>query len=367
MTDVSRAARRTRSLQLGFLILLTVCCAQVAYWAIDEFRYTAGVETRIRAAYEVEAEAARVLLRAGTPWRDLVTRYPNLALAADSATVMVAPGAVTALRAARFRRLNRYTWEGAFFLVVLLGAMGVVYRAVREEAELRRRQNDFLAAVSHELKSPLASLLLSTETLALRDPPPGRRGELVRRQLADIDRLQRMISNVLATSRLSVPDTHAVREGIAVADEVTAAVAEIRAPAVEAAIRLEVDVPGDLVIFADPEGVRTAVRNVLYNALRATGPGGAIAIGARRQDGVVRLMVRDDGIGFPPAEARRLFEKFYRLDGEGRGRPTGTGLGLYLVERYLALDGGTATAESAGPGLGATFTLAWPVPGEAAK
>ena len=236
MTIEARQARRTRTLQVGFLVVLGVCCAQLAYWAIDEVRYTSDVEAHMQATYDVEVAAAREMIRSGTLWRDVSKVHPNLTIAGDSATIAVSPSAIEALRDARFHRLNRYGWEGAFFLAVLLAAMAVVYRAVREEADLRRRQDDFLAAVSHELKSPLASLQLSAETLALRDPPPERRAELVRRLLADIDRLQRMISNVLATSRLSEPDAQTVPESISLSDEVAATLSEVRAQATESNI-----------------------------------------------------------------------------------------------------------------------------------
>ncbi|MEO7087147.1 MAG: HAMP domain-containing sensor histidine kinase [Gemmatimonadaceae bacterium] len=360
MATPARQARRTRTLQVGFIAVLALCCAQLAYWTVDEIRYTLNVETRMRANYDAEVATADRLMRYGTPWREVAALHPNLTVAADSTTVSVSPAAIDALRAARFHRLNRYAWEGGFFLVVLLSAMAMVYRAVREEADFRRRQDEFLAAVTHELKSPLASLLLSTETLALRDPPPEGRAVLVGRLLADLDRLQRMITNVLATSRLSAPDANGPRETIVVADEVSAAVGEIRQYAAESNVKIDADVSNHLLIVADPEGVRLVFRNVLYNAIKATSAGGSITVRARNGDGFVRLTVRDDGVGFAPSEAKRLFEKFYRIESDGRSRSTGTGLGLFLVERYLARDGGTAAAASDGPGRGATFTLCWP-------
>ena len=273
--------------------------------------------------------------------------------------MQVAPRVLAELRSSRFHRLNRYAWEGAFFLAVLLAAMAVVHRAVREEAELRQRQENFLAAVSHELKSPLASLRLSVETLAMRDPPAERRAELVQRLLADLNRLQRMIANILDTSRLSAAETRAAPERVALAEAVSSVLDELRELAAENEVTLDAGVTESLAVWADPEGVRTVLRNLLHNGIRAASQG-HVSVRGSRADGWVRLEVRDDGIGFPPHEAEHLFEKFYRVDGGGSGRVSGTGLGLYLVWRCVSLDGGRVTGESAGPGRGASFTVEWP-------
>lgn len=359
MNVVRLLRHSTRPLQVGFIVLLAVCIAQLAYWMADEVRHTVHVQAGLRAAYEAEAELARALMRSGTPWRELTRRYPELALSTDSTTVEVAPQALAQLESDRYHRLNRYAWEGAFFLAVLLAAMAVVYRAVREQAELRQRQENFLAAVSHELKSPLASLRLSAETLAMRDPAADRRAELVQRLLTDLDRLQRMIANILDTSRLAAAETRAAPERVALGAVVSSVAEELRDHAAEIGSRLATNVPSALVVWADPEGVRTVVRNLLHNAVRATSGGGKVDVTATSVDGRARLEVRDNGVGFPPHEAAHLFEKFYRVSGGGPAGSSGTGLGLYLVWRCVTLDGGRVTAESAGPGHGACFTVTW--------
>lgn len=359
-----RAGQYTRPLQVGFLVLLAVSSAQAVYWMADEVRYTARVQAELREAYEAQAESARSLLATGVPWRDVHRIYPALTLAGDSSTVRVAPAVVARLESARARRLNRYAWEGAFFLAVLLAAMAVVYRTLREQARLRHRQDDFLAAVSHELQSPLASVRLSVETLALRDPPSHKRAELVQRLLADLGRLQRMIANILDASRLAATETRSAPERVPLAESVRAVVNELSEQAAEQEVTFHTDVPESLAIWADPEGVRTVLRNLLHNGIRAASGGRQVTVRASEIDTGVQLEVRDDGAGFPPGEAARLFEKFYRVDGGGPARASGTGLGLYLVARYVELDGGRVSAESPGPGGGARFTVTWPASAE---
>ena len=321
-----------RRLQIAFVVLLAVSSAQLAWWLVDQVRYSAQVRAQLVAAHEANGTA-------------------------------VLPRVLADLDRQRFHRLNRYAWEGAFFLVVLLGAMGVVSHALQEESALRRRQEDFVAAVSHELKSPVASLRLSAETLAMRDPPAARRAELLERQIADLARLERTIGNILETSRLS--SAASTKPGtIVLADAVRSVLEELRAQAAELRVVLSDDVPKGLVVRADADGTRTILRNLLHNAIRAAA-GGHVSVTVREDKGAVTLIVRDTGVGFPPHESSRLFDKFYRLGGADRGRTTGTGLGLYLVRRYAELDGARVSGESEGPGRGATFAVTWPALGAA--
>lgn len=350
----------TRPLQIAFLVLLVVSSAQVGWWIVDQFRYTADVRAERVQAYAADVQAAEAMLRGGSRWGEVKRLFPHLEVAPGSATVRVAPDVLREVDQVRFHRLNRYAWEGAFFLLVLLGAMLVVYRTLQEEAVLRRRQQAFLAAASHELRSPLASLRLSAETLALRDPPAERRAELVQRLVDDLGRLDRMIANLLDASRLSAASARSAPEPLDLAEAVTATLDELRRQAEECGVTLSADVPAGLVVRADPEGLRTVLRNLLQNAVKATCGGGAVAVRAAAVPGGVRLEVRDDGIGFPAAEASRLFQKFYRIEDPARERPAGTGLGLFLVRRCAELDGGTVEAASDGPGRGAAFTVTWP-------
>ncbi len=132
--------------------------------------------------------------------------------------------------------------------------------------------------------------------------------------------------------------------------------------AAERAVKLSQSVPAGLEISADPAAANTVLRNLIENALRASAAAGGheIRLSAQARNGFVELAVADDGVGFESAEAERLFEKFYRPGDELRRTSKGTGLGLYVVRRFVELERGWVTAASAGPGRGATFTVAWP-------
>lgn len=320
----------TRLVQMGFIVLLLVCAAQLAFWMWDEWRYTQMMTERL----------AEALTAAGA-----------------------APEQIATLSTERAQRLNRYAWEGAFFLAVLLAAMAVVLKALSEESELRRRQEQFLAAVSHEFKSPLASLRLSVETLAMRDPGPAERRELLRRVTVELGRLERMVTNTLDTSRLA-SGGEAHPERVALDEVLSEMTEELGEFAAECGVRVQASLPQGLVVHADRDGVCTVLRNLLHNAIKASPRDGVVQVRGEAELREVLLEVRDDGVGFPPKEAPRLFEQFYRVEGDGRGRMQGTGLGLYLVERLVTQAGGRVRAQSAGHGLGAVFSVRWPRPAQ---
>lgn len=308
----------TQLLQIVFLALLSISAATVGWWMYDHVRYARSVEQRFAS---------------GDP-----------AVAEDSEA-----------------RVNRILWEGGFFFVVLIGGMAVLTRTLRHDAELRRRQQNFLAAVSHEFKSPLASIQLAAETLVLRSrDDDGKR--LGRRILEDGERLLRMIDNLLDTTRLEEGRQRLTPQLTNLAAATTTAIAAISDRAQASGVTVSRAVPEDLALNVDPVVVETGLRNLLDNALKSciAAKTGSIRVeGTRTADGIV-LAVSDDGLGFPPEDALMIFEKFHRLGDELRRATPGTGLGLYIVKRLVELSGGTVHAESLGSGRGATVSMRWP-------
>ncbi|MEM1205050.1 MAG: HAMP domain-containing sensor histidine kinase [Acidobacteriota bacterium] len=351
-----------RGVQVAFLVILAVSAAQALWWIYD-----LGVDARVthgrwRALYHADAEAARELLAKGVEPDWVASRFLHLEVEGND--VRISSAALASLREERRRKISQYSWEGAFFFLVLLASMAVIWRAVRRDAQLRRWQDNFLAAVSHELKSPIASLQLAAETLAIRDLDAGGRTKVVGRILADVERLGATVANVLDTYRLDQRAVALDRQTVRLLEAVEEAVTEQSYRARDAGVEMLVDIPASLTLSADPAGIRAVLRNLLDNALKATETGGRVTVSARQEGRGVRLDVADDGVGFPPEKAERLFEKFYRVGPELRRTRTGSGLGLYLVRGSVTLEGGDVTAASEGPGRGATFSVLWPRVGE---
>jgi signal transduction histidine kinase len=354
----------TRALQAGFLVLLAICAAQVVFWILDEVRHTQQANDRVLAALKDDVAVAGKLVERGMDPMDVDRMFPKLIFSSGPERITINPQTLHELEAERRSRIARYGWEGTFFLIVLVAAMGVLAQALYQDAQLRRRQQNFLAAVTHEFKSPLASLRLSAETLALRDPAPPVRQRLMQRLLDDVGRLEAMISNLLDTAKLDEGKVALRPERVSLSSAVRALVEEVGERARAANVQLETRVPDDMDVEADPVAVRTVLRNLVDNAIKATAAkgGGLVRIAAETVDGEARLTVLDDGIGFPPAEGPRLFDKFYRPGDELRRTSPGSGLGLYIVRRFVQLTGGSVAARSEGPGRGALFTVTWPVP-----
>ena len=337
----------SKAVQLGFLVLLALSAATAAFWIGDSIRYTRDVERRFATLFGDASEA------------QLRVSFPELAASSADLEALRA-SALTELERESAARTNRYVWEGGFFLLVLVGGMLILTRAIRHDAELRRRQQNFLAAVSHEFKSPLASVQLAAETLVLRSDADGKR--LGERILEDCERLLRMVDNLLDTTRLEEGRHRLVPERIDLKTGIEASVAEVAERAQRHGIKIAVDVPEPLVLNVDRTALESILRNLLDNAVKAciAGSGTRVEVTAVRSDGNVGLTVRDDGLGFPPEEAAMMFEKFYRLGDELRRRTPGTGLGLYLVKRLAEMMGATVGATSAGTGRGAAVAVTWP-------
>jgi signal transduction histidine kinase len=244
---------------------------------------------------------------------------------------------------------------------VLIGGMAVLTRTLRHDAELRRRQQNFLAAVSHEFKSPLASIQLAAETLVLRSrDDDGKR--LGARILEDGERLLRMVDNLLDTTRLEEGRQELAPQVTNLHAAAATAVEAIASRAQAAGVTVTQAVPETLAVYVDPVVVETGLRNLLDNALKSciAAKSGAMRVEGAHDASGVTLAVSDDGLGFPSEDAALIFEKFHRLGDELRRATPGTGLGLYIVKRLVELSGGTVRAQSAGVGRGATVSLHWP-------
>jgi signal transduction histidine kinase len=252
--------------------------------------------------------------------------------------------------------------------LILFGLIttGVVLNTVFLVREVRRneRQDSFLNAVTHELKTPIASLRLYLETLQRHTVPESQRHEFYTIMLADSDRLLATVEQILKAGELGArrPQDRILLElAPLVADCIAITLLRHHLPA--ESIQLA-PVPGNvrLHVRAVPEDLRTAVLNLLDNAVKYS-PNGvnvrcSLAIAGYSN---VALTVTDTGVGIAPNQLKRIFKRFYRVPGRNAARIRGTGLGLFLVRAIARQHGGSIHASSPGPNLGATITLTLPL------
>lgn len=248
----------------------------------------------------------------------------------------------------------------SFVVIMSVLVMFTVFLA-REILEVRR-QDTFIDSVTHELKSPLASIKLCLQTLDREDLPEDKRQTLRKMIHDDVTRLSGFIDDVLQASRLAHEDVGT--------DLDTVEIESVVAPAVEGvAMRHKIDpgsirvsIPEGLVLVTDRAALEIIVRNLVDNAVKYSPKPVSVDVRAAVDTarGVVSIDVKDEGIGIPERDLSRVFQRFYRVDHESVRKRKGTGLGLFVVSALVRNLGGKIRASSPGPGKGTTFHVMLP-------
>ena len=252
-----------------------------------------------------------------------------------------------------------------FLGIMLLSLViaGVVVNTTFLVREIRRNeQHDaFINAVTHELKTPVASIRLYLETLQKRPVEEVKRKEFYRVMLEDCDRLLATIEQVLRTGRAGASTRRLNVARFELGELVAGCVSRARTlhSVSEDALRYRPTAP--LTILADPDEVRAAVSNLIDNAVKYSGKEVKVLVQTASEHGFVSVRVTDHGAGIPKQELTRVFKRFYRVPGPLASRVKGTGLGLYIVRAVAKRHGGRVWAESEGTGRGSTFVLQLPV------
>ena len=253
------------------------------------------------------------------------------------------------------------------FGVVLFGLIiaGLIVYTVFLVLEIKRNEehDSFINAVTHELKTPIASIRLYLETLQAREVSEERRREFYEIMLADAERLHHTVDQVLKAGVVRERQKAVARGPV----DIPALTREcVGLALVRHHLRPEAiafDSPRDraLVVNGDAEGLRTVVANLLDNAVKYSGPDVRVTVSvAAPAPDTVWIRVQDRGVGIPKKQLKRIFNRFYRVQARGIRHIKGTGLGLYIVRSVARAHGGRVFAQSEGEGHGATFTLELP-------
>lgn len=278
-------------------------------------------------------------------------RMPGWRLAIES-------GGESSLDEAAGRQIAVYAWTAVLTVVAVAVVAVALAGAIRRQHRLRRLQNDWLATVSHELKTPLASIQLLTD--ALLDHDPVDQNAYLRMISTEAGRLTRLIERLLSLTRLEGAVAELDRTACRPEELVTAACdalgERLRRPTCDLQVHVESDLP---TILADRDALEAVLINLLENAWKFTPGEKRITISAAREGDSVCFRVTDNGIGLSPRDARRVFERFFQVDRRLNREHGGCGLGLCIVKQLVEAHGGTVAVESA-PGQGAAFTVRIP-------
>lgn len=226
--------------------------------------------------------------------------------------------------------------EGIFFMIIFVFLSFRLKSAIVREFRMQEQQRNFLLAVTHELKSPLASIKLYLQTVLKRDLSKEQQHQFMSNSLKDIERLDYLVENVLLATKLEgvrpyfpkeVLNFSELIEGVANLLQVNACTTQV----------IELDVEPDMQIYADRFAFTNVVTNLIENAVKYSPSGKKIAVRLKSTSSGDALLfsVADEGVGIANEEKRRIFDKFYRVGDEGTRKTKGTGLGLYIVKTIL--------------------------------
>lgn len=249
-----------------------------------------------------------------------------------------------------------------FFALIIAGIVVYTVFLVRE-IHKSEQQDSFLNAVTHELKTPIASIRLYLETLQKRQLTDAQHQDFYRIMLEDTDRLLGTVEQILKAGEARHASGKKNWERVDFSEIVseTVELTRLRHHLPAEALQLA-EAPADKIYLrGNPQELRTAVFNLVENAVKYSGETKEIAIELKSPDiDTILLRVQDKGVGIPQEELKRIFKRFYRVASSANGRVKGTGLGLFIVRSIARRHGGDAFAESEGSGRGSTFTLRLP-------
>jgi signal transduction histidine kinase len=260
------------------------------------------------------------------------------------------------------------SWRTGILLaigVVLLALIisGVVLNTIFLVREIQRNeQHDaFINAMTHELKTPVTSIRLYLETLQTRAVDEPKRQEFYRIMLTDSERLLGTIEQVLRTGRVASSRAKPVLSPVDLNPLISECIERARTLHTVPGESLKFIPGGEIRVMGDAEEVRTAISNLIDNAVKYSGRDVEVTVETARLDGAfAEIRVSDHGPGIPKQELKQVFRRFYRVPGPIAARVKGTGLGLYIVRSVAKRHGGRVWAESQGPGRGSTFILELP-------
>jgi PAS domain S-box-containing protein len=345
--------------------------------AVDNARLYGAAEERARAALVVEHVADGVLLvdrlgvvRLWNPAAELITGLSaGEAVGRAAGDVFDSWAAIEPLAGAADVRpatqaveiKGRELWL-SITGVGFQGGSVYAFRDLTAERAVERLKSDFVSTISHELRTPLAAIYGAALTLRREDVVLGepQRVGLLEVIASESDRLARIVNDILWVSRLESGGMRTMVEtcdGVALARSVVDAARNYVPPS----IKLELKAPRKLpLIAADPDKARQVLTNLVDNAVKYSPDGGHVVVELSVAGQRLRFAIHDEGLGVPPSEHRRIFEKFYRLDPDLTRGVGGTGLGLYISRELLQRMGGRIWVESSGTG-GSVFVAELPI------
>jgi signal transduction histidine kinase len=224
--------------------------------------------------------------------------------------------------------------ETAVFLFIFFVGAYYLQKAINQERKLQHQQKNFLLSVTHELKSPLASIKLYLQTILKRELDPAQQKSFITNSLKDIERLDDLVENMLLATKIESNSYTFPKENFNLSELVNSVAGRLQVHTCSSQI-IKLSVQQGISLLGDKFALTSVVTNLIENAVKYSPPCAEVNVSLRRSNGQIHFIVADSGIGINDQEKSRIFDKFYRVGSEDTRKTKGTGLGLFIVKQVL--------------------------------
>ena len=248
--------------------------------------------------------------------------------------------------------------EGIFFLLLILVGAWLIYRALVKAEELKFRQQNFLMAVTHELKTPIASIRIYLDSLLSTKISDEKKTQMVPRMKEDVIRLEKLVENVLDAGRFERHGYQLDKSNLDLSLLLSNALDHLQKIPSRKPLTIKREIESGLEMNGDQRALRRAIDAVLENCLKYNDSEGIeITVNLTPSKGLMRLLISDNGIGLRKEDTSAIFNRFFRVGDEISRSNPGSGLGLYLAKEIIKAHGGSIVARSEGVGRGSEFEI----------
>lgn len=254
-------------------------------------------------------------------------------------------------------RILMVAGEGMVFLLLMITGVFITRKSFKKESDLAGQQKNFMLSVTHELKSPIASIRLFLETLSKRQLEREMQLKILSDTIRETDRLTALVDNILYSSKIESGSFELVKEPINLS-ELTRQISSL-VQQVHNSHQFHFNIEKDIFFISDKTAWSSILLNLVENAIKYSPRGTNIEVTLKRKGPGIRLQIADEGGGVPNVEKDKIFSKFYRVGNEETRKTKGTGLGLYIVKGLVIQLGGTIEVRDRAP-VGTTFEIIIP-------
>ncbi len=234
------------------------------------------------------------------------------------------------------KKIGMILSEGSMFVIVLSFGAYYLHRSINKEQRLQEQKKNFLLSVTHELKSPLASIKLLLQTIQKRDLTKAQIQDFIGKSLLDIERLDDMVENMLLASKIDNRSYSFPKANFSLSVLVDSIVNRLQLTKCDGNMKIiNAEIEPKVEFTGDKFALTSVVTNLIENAIKYSGPCEPVDVKLYQKEGKIHLQVADHGIGISDEEKSRIFDKFYRVGSEDTRNTKGTGLGLYIVKQVL--------------------------------